>query len=165
MNSKDSKSSTPIPPEAGRSGRVTHDARGNPVWEWQTSPGVFEKDVSTTRLKKLEAPGLSLMDTQTVMKQKTKEVDKNKGKTEAKAAEQLPGGAINPYDNGARQTMVREKPRQTFDASKHHPALAHKQQAVRKEPPRQSLQSKYRGKEEAKPVGLMDKIKSVFRGK
>ena len=163
MNSNDSKPPKPAPPEAGRSGRVTHDARGNPVWEWQTSTGVFEKDVSTTRLKKLEAHGLSLMDTQAVMKPKSKTDDKEKDK--AKPAEKLPGGAINPYDSGGLKTAPSSKPRQTFDASKQHPALAHKEPAARKEPPRQSLQSKYRDKTPPKPTGLMDKIKSVFRGK
>ncbi len=54
----------PPNPEADKSsGRVTFDARGNPVWEWQTSTGIFGRDVSTQRLKKLEAKDLAIVDT------------------------------------------------------------------------------------------------------
>jgi hypothetical protein len=43
-------------------GRVQFDERGNAVWEWSVSTGAFGRDVSTSRLKKLEVPGLSLAD-------------------------------------------------------------------------------------------------------
>ncbi len=51
------------PPDAEKgSGRVTFDARGNPVWEWETSTGIFGRDVSTQRLKKLEAKDLAIVE-------------------------------------------------------------------------------------------------------
>jgi hypothetical protein len=46
------------------SGRVTFDSRGNAVWEWQTSTGVYGRDVDTKRLRKLEATDLKLLETQ-----------------------------------------------------------------------------------------------------
>jgi hypothetical protein len=46
-----------------RSGRVAYDARGNPVWEWQLETGVYTRDVTTQKLKKLDLGELSLVDT------------------------------------------------------------------------------------------------------
>jgi hypothetical protein len=159
MSGKDSKPPGDVTGGSKRSGRVTHDARGNPVWEWQTSTGVFDKNVSTQRLKKLEAPELSLLDTQAVAKQK-KADDKTVAPTEKKSIELMPGGGMNPYNNSGKSPA---KPREDFDARRHHPVLAHKQQAARKESVRQSLQTKYAKKEEAKkPTGLLGKLKSVF---
>lgn len=53
-------------PREKTSGRVSFDARGNAVWEWQTATGVYGRDVDTKRLKKLEAKDLKLLDTQRV---------------------------------------------------------------------------------------------------
>jgi len=36
-----------------RSGRAVWDSRGNSIWEWQTQPGVFSRDIDTIRLKAL----------------------------------------------------------------------------------------------------------------
>jgi len=44
------------------SGRVKFDERGNAIWEWAISTGVFNREGSTERLKKLENPGLSLAE-------------------------------------------------------------------------------------------------------
>lgn len=43
-------------------GRVTFDARGNAVWEWQIETGAFGVEVSTQRLEKLAHPTLSIAD-------------------------------------------------------------------------------------------------------
>jgi hypothetical protein len=74
-----------------RSGRVTHDSRGNPVWEWQLETGVYSRDLSTQRLKKLDLGELSIAET---AKHKRPE-----GLDEEKPA--MPGGGFNPYDNSA----------------------------------------------------------------
>jgi hypothetical protein len=42
------------------SGRVKFDDRGNAIWEWALKTGVFGLEASTSRLKKLEHPALSL---------------------------------------------------------------------------------------------------------
>ncbi len=44
------------------SGRVRFDDRGNAVWEWSVSTGMFGTEVSASRLKKLENHTLSLAD-------------------------------------------------------------------------------------------------------
>jgi hypothetical protein len=69
-----------------RSGRVAYDSRGNPVWEWQLETGVYTRDVSTQRLKKLDLGELSLADTA---------IHKKPGETGQR------GGGSNPYDKGA----------------------------------------------------------------
>jgi hypothetical protein len=49
-------------PEQGKSGRVAFDERGNAVWEWSMSTGIFGRNVDTRRLKKLEANDLKIAD-------------------------------------------------------------------------------------------------------
>ncbi len=59
----------PAPPESDdpnadkRSGRISYDERGNSVWEWQLETGVYSRDISTQRLKKLDLNDLSIADT------------------------------------------------------------------------------------------------------
>jgi hypothetical protein len=45
-----------------RTGRVKFDDRGNAVWEWAMATGAFGGDISTTRLRTLEHPSLSIAD-------------------------------------------------------------------------------------------------------
>jgi len=45
-----------------RAGRVKFDDRGNAVWEWAMATGAFGGDVSTTRLRALENPSLSIAE-------------------------------------------------------------------------------------------------------
>src|SRR5262245_34402290 len=78
--------------KTSRSGRTAFDDRGNAVWEWQTEDGDFSTDVSTQRLKKLEAPELSLEETQRL--KKLNPATPKEG--------MLPGGGFNPYDRGTR---------------------------------------------------------------
>ena len=47
-----------------RSGRAVWDERGNSIWEWQTQPGVFTRDISDCQLAQLEASHLTLVDTE-----------------------------------------------------------------------------------------------------
>ena len=48
--------------ENTRSGRATWDERGNTVWEWQTAPGIYSKEISTQQLRVLQAKELQLVD-------------------------------------------------------------------------------------------------------
>lgn len=73
-----------------RSGRVAYDSRGNPTWEWQLETGVYTRDVSTQRLKKLDLGDLSLAET-------AKHPKLDPDKVEAKRPA-MPGGGFNPYD-------------------------------------------------------------------
>jgi hypothetical protein len=65
-----------------RSGRTAYDERGNSVWEWQLETGVYSRDISTQRLKKLDLNDLSIADT---------------------AIQRRPPdlGGFNPYDNSS----------------------------------------------------------------
>lgn len=59
----DAKGDLPFTPTDTRemtSGRVAFDARGNAVWEWRTGDGEFQRDASTTILRKLEPTGLAI---------------------------------------------------------------------------------------------------------
>lgn len=44
------------------SGRISFDERGNGVWEWQTQPGVFTRDISSEQLHRLQDTDLRLVD-------------------------------------------------------------------------------------------------------
>lgn len=148
----DDKSKPAKPPEPGapkQSGRVAYDAKGNPIWEWETSTGVYDRNVSTQRLKKLEAK-LSLEETQPVLKHKGLELQD---------AERMPGGGMNPYDTGAGSDRT--------PSAVTHPALAHKQ--AKKEPISNSLASKYaaaaKRKQQAPPQSFLQKLLMRFKGK
>ncbi|MDY6949240.1 MAG: hypothetical protein SXG53_26415 [Pseudomonadota bacterium] len=76
-----------------RSGRAAHDERGNSVWEWQLETGVYSRDISTQRLKKLDLNDLSIADTASH--------PRPPGLTEPPGREPSPGGGFNPYDNSS----------------------------------------------------------------
>jgi hypothetical protein len=138
------------PGEPKQSGRVAYDSKGNPVWEWETSTGVYDRDVSTQRLKKLEAK-LSLEETRPVPVLKPKNLS-------LQDAERLPGGGMNPYDTGA--------PASGRIGPAAHPALVHKQ-AARDKATSKSLVSKHAAKQkttETPPQGLWGKLKSRIKG-
>ena len=81
------KFSTRREPESKTSGRVAFDERGNPIWEWETQTGMFSTDVTTQRLKTLEAPDLSIEETGKFTK------------SSLGIAQKLPGDGANPYDH------------------------------------------------------------------
>lgn len=76
-----------------RSGRVTHDSRGNPVWEWQLETGVYSRDVSTQKLKKLDLGDLSIAET--ARHKRPEGLDQSSTRNTGPS----PGGGFNPYDN------------------------------------------------------------------
>ena len=44
------------------SGRAVSDERGNMIWEWQTAPGVYTREVTPQDLHRLSAIELELLD-------------------------------------------------------------------------------------------------------
>ena len=79
------------------SGRVAFDARGNPIWEWQLETGVYSRDVSTQRLKKLDLGDLSIAETAPHKR------PEGLGDTPtSRTKPPLPGGGFNPYDSGSK---------------------------------------------------------------
>lgn len=110
---KPADSPEPTPAGAGEdktagvksSGRVAFDSRGNPVWEWQLETGVYSRDVSTQRLKKLDLGHLSLMDTGAHKKADPTHPDPKQPEAKKAAAppprKDLPGGGFNPYNSGS----------------------------------------------------------------
>jgi hypothetical protein len=53
-------SSRPTPTEGAIAGKVTHDSRGNAVWDWAIDTNVLSKKSSTELLRTLDEPQLSL---------------------------------------------------------------------------------------------------------
>jgi hypothetical protein len=89
-------SNTASTPSSGgkRTGRIVHDERGNSIWEWQLETGVYTRDISTQRLKKLDLDDLSIADTAIH--------PAPQGLTDPPGSwprGRLPGGGFNPYDN------------------------------------------------------------------
>lgn len=76
-----------------RSGRISYDERGNSVWEWQLETGVYSRDISTQRLKKLDLNDLSIADT--AVHQRPPGLD------QPEARKTPSGGGFNPYDNSS----------------------------------------------------------------
>jgi len=93
---------------AAASGRPTFDARGGAVWEWKTETGHFSRDVSTTRVQKLQAPELNIEQT----------VVAKKADVAPAVAGRPSGDGFDPYDRmgsaglktGARRTAVARPP-------------------------------------------------------
>lgn len=57
---RDASGSEDVRVSRNTSGRVKFDDRGNAIWEWALKTGVFGLEASSSRLKKLEHPALSL---------------------------------------------------------------------------------------------------------
>jgi hypothetical protein len=69
-------------------GRVKHDSSGRAVWEWAVDTGRHALDSTSRLLKRLEMPGLSLLDD---------EKEKQKAKAEAeREAGFTPYGEVDP---------------------------------------------------------------------
>jgi hypothetical protein len=102
-NSRDKSSQEPPAPgptesatDRKPSGRAAYDERGNPVWEWQLETGVYSRDISTQRLKKLDLNDLSIAETASL--------PQPPGLKDPPGRKALPGGGFNPYDNSTTGT-------------------------------------------------------------
>ncbi|MGD9842519.1 MAG: hypothetical protein AB7F79_06815 [Steroidobacteraceae bacterium] len=49
-----------------QSGRAVSDERGNMIWEWQTAPGVYTREITQQQLSNLSTVELELQDVQPV---------------------------------------------------------------------------------------------------
>lgn len=114
---KDRGSGTPPPAaDSKRSGRAGVDERGNSVWEWQLETGVYSRDISTQKLRKLDLGDLSIAETASHQKP-SESAPKDKPKAPGgfnpydSAGSEKSGG--NPYDNArntARKTQASSPP-------------------------------------------------------
>jgi hypothetical protein len=87
------------------SGRVKFDDRGNAVWEWAVNTGAFSSEISTSRLKKLEVPGLSLAEDAEDVPTPATDFKANPGNSPAKPGPVKPNPkgvaqGYSPYDSG-----------------------------------------------------------------
>jgi hypothetical protein len=91
-------------------GRVKHDAGGRAIWEWAVDTGRHALDSTSRLLKRLELPGLNLLDEEQEKKKKAEEEDR--------AAREA---GSNPYDNdvptfgGPRETDPMAGSRRNFN--------------------------------------------------
>ena len=87
-----SPQSPAAPDDAKRSGRVGVDERGNSVWEWKLETGVYSRDISTQKLRKLDLSDLSIAET--ASHQRPTGIEEKQ-----QARRQQAGGGFNPYDS------------------------------------------------------------------
>lgn len=90
----DDSASAGEPNPEKRSGRVSFDSRGNPIWEWQLDTGVYSRDVTTQSLKKLNLGDLSIAE--------TAQHEKLSGLDES--SRNRSGGGFNPYNKDGQPT-------------------------------------------------------------
>jgi hypothetical protein len=103
----DHKDRSPLPPPPGaddskRSGRAGLDERGNSVWEWQLETGVYSRDISTQKLRKLDLGDLSIAETASHERPVgLGQRDSDTNKRKEREQRELAGGGFNPYDNSS----------------------------------------------------------------
>lgn len=95
---RDKPPPSPAGGDAKRSGRTGVDERGNTVWEWQLETGVYSRDISTQKLRKLDLGDLSIAET--ASHQRPARLGNDKGAPQH-PQKRLPGGGFNPYDSSS----------------------------------------------------------------
>jgi hypothetical protein len=80
----------PPAPSEGSSGRVQFDERGQAIWEWSVRTGLFDRNASTQRVKKLTESPLSLE------------------KSESAQANAVPQTPNNPYERVSAKVETTE---------------------------------------------------------
>ncbi len=108
------------------SGRVVFDTRGDAVWEWRTGDGQFQKDASTSLVKKLEAHELSLEAT-IIARKRSDDSSKKPGPS---------GRGFDPYNYTAGPAKTglaaeppvpgRQPPRPAVNPPRTEPGLLHR---------------------------------------
>lgn len=105
-------------------GRVKHDASGRAIWEWAVDTGRHALDSTSRLLKRLDLPGLSLIDD---------EKEKKKAEEEAQRAEReagfTPYGEIDPRPSAqSNKAAPPGRPVPTFGGPAEKDPLAHSRQ-------------------------------------
>jgi hypothetical protein len=148
-NDKDPEQSAEAAPAAEgssgarSSGRVAFDPRGNPIWEWQLETGVYSRDVSTQKLKKLDLGDLSIAES-AIQKRPP-----GLGGSSTKGSSPAPGGGFNPYDNSSPPRPVSAKPKPAVPAPR-KPAARPPTPPPRKESVLSRLDQWFKGKRGSK---------------
>lgn len=79
----------PLTPPKSDRGRVTHDSRGNAIWDWVKATGRHAIDSTSRLLRKLETPELKIEDTQ--------------DKELRIVPDGAPGGGYDPYNQSNKK--------------------------------------------------------------
>lgn len=105
-------------------GRVKHDASGRAIWEWAVDTGRHALDSTSRLLKRLDMPGLSLLDD---------EKEKKQAEEEAQRAEReagfTPYGEVDPRPGAQPKKATSPGPSvPTFGGPAEKDPLAHSRQ-------------------------------------
>jgi hypothetical protein len=100
----------PAPPDNPvAAGRITHDSRGNAVWNWISESGKIAIDSTSRLLKRLDSSDLSLEESDSTPKPEPG-ATATPGKPSASAPGRSAPAAQGGYDPYSSRTPARNKP-------------------------------------------------------